>query len=198
MATELSSQWGTTHGWGQDDVIKWKHFSRYWPFVQGIHGSPVNLPSQGPVRQNMFSLICVWTKGWVNIRDAGDLRRHRAHYDVVVIGHSHKWSAFRFSVIRCAVDSPAWAVWNPVLFQRSPTVSYIALTTGKGLLQCHTRTLWKIRNYHLGDVNVINGTIRTLDRLKGFNRVVGWLLKRSKIPADTCHFYAYFFFTFPA
>ena len=25
-----------------DDVIKWKHFPRYWPFVQGIHRSPVN------------------------------------------------------------------------------------------------------------------------------------------------------------
>ena len=25
-----------------DDVIKWKHFPRYWPFVRGIHWSPVN------------------------------------------------------------------------------------------------------------------------------------------------------------
>ena len=24
-----------------DDVIKWKHFSRYWPFLRGIHRSPV-------------------------------------------------------------------------------------------------------------------------------------------------------------
>ena len=23
-----------------DDVIKWKHFPRYWPFVRGIHRSP--------------------------------------------------------------------------------------------------------------------------------------------------------------
>ena len=32
------------------------------------------------------SLICARTNGWVNKRDAGDLRRHRAHYDVTVIG----------------------------------------------------------------------------------------------------------------
>ena len=32
-----------------------------------------------------FSLICVWTNGWVNNRDAGDLKRHRAHYDVTVM-----------------------------------------------------------------------------------------------------------------
>ena len=25
-----------------DDVIKWKHFPHYWPFVRGIHWSPVN------------------------------------------------------------------------------------------------------------------------------------------------------------
>ena len=33
----------TTH----DDVIKWKHFPRYWPFVRGIHRSPVNSPHKG-------------------------------------------------------------------------------------------------------------------------------------------------------
>ena len=32
-----------------------------------------------------FSLICVWINGWVNNRYAGDLRRHRAHYDVTVM-----------------------------------------------------------------------------------------------------------------
>ena len=30
-----------------DDVIKWKHFPRYWPFVGGIHRSPVNSPHKG-------------------------------------------------------------------------------------------------------------------------------------------------------
>ena len=33
----------------------------------------------------MFSLICACTHGWVNNRDADDLRRHRAHYDVTVL-----------------------------------------------------------------------------------------------------------------
>ena len=33
----------------------------------------------------LFTLICVWTNGWVNTRDAGDLGRHRAHYDVTVM-----------------------------------------------------------------------------------------------------------------
>ena len=30
-----------------DDVIKWKHFPPYWPFVRGIHRSPVNSPHKG-------------------------------------------------------------------------------------------------------------------------------------------------------
>ena len=69
-----------------DDVIKWKHFPRYWPFVRGIHRSPVNSPHKGQWRGAlMFSLICVWINGWVNNRKAGDLRRYRVHFDVTVM-----------------------------------------------------------------------------------------------------------------
>ena len=69
-----------------DDVIKWKHFPCYWPFVRGIHRSPVNSPSQMPVTRGFdVSLICAWTKAWVNNRYADDLRRHYAHYDVTVM-----------------------------------------------------------------------------------------------------------------
>ena len=69
-----------------DDVIEWKHFPRYWPFVRGIHWSPVNSPRKGPWRGAlMFSLICTWTNGWANNRGAGDLRNQRAHYDVIVM-----------------------------------------------------------------------------------------------------------------
>ena len=41
-------------------------------------------------RALMFSLICAWIHGWVNNRGAGDLRRHRAHYDVIVIYDSNE------------------------------------------------------------------------------------------------------------
>ena len=33
----------------------------------------------------MFSLIYAWINGWVNNREAGNLRRHRSHYDVIVM-----------------------------------------------------------------------------------------------------------------
>ena len=66
-----------------DDVIKWKHFPRYWSFVRGIHRSLVNSPHKGQWRGAlMFSLICAWTNGWVNNRGAGDLRYHCCHCNV--------------------------------------------------------------------------------------------------------------------
>ena len=69
-----------------DDVIKWKHFPRYWPFVRGIRRSTVNSPHKGQWRGAlMFTLICDRINGWVNNCEAGDLRRNRAHYDVIVM-----------------------------------------------------------------------------------------------------------------
>ena len=47
-----------------DDAIKWKHFPRYWPFVRGIHRSPVNSPHND------------------------QRRRVRTHYDVIVISNN--------------------------------------------------------------------------------------------------------------
>ena len=88
FSLEQDSQWLLVNcGWFyHDDVIKWKHFPRYWPFVRGIHRSPVNSPHKRQWRGAvMFSLICVWINGWVNNREAGDLRRYRAHYDISVM-----------------------------------------------------------------------------------------------------------------
>ena len=74
---------------GHDDVIKWKYFPRYWPFVRGIHRPPVNSPHKGQWRGAlMFTLICARINGWVNNCEAGDLRRNRAHYDVIVMATS--------------------------------------------------------------------------------------------------------------
>ena len=47
---------------------------------------PVISPHKGQWRGAlMFTLICVWINGWVNNREAGDLRRYRGHYDVIVM-----------------------------------------------------------------------------------------------------------------
>ena len=73
-----------------DDVIKWKHFPRYWPFVRGIHRSSVNSPHKGQWRGAlMFSLICACINGCVNNHGACDLRCPHTHYDVTVMSNEN-------------------------------------------------------------------------------------------------------------
>ena len=72
------TKWWYWHSFdfAHDDVIKWKHFPRYWP---------VKSPHKGQWRgASMFTLICAWTNAWVNNRDDGGLRRHCAHYDDIL------------------------------------------------------------------------------------------------------------------
>ena len=108
-----------------DDVIKWKLFPCYWPFVCVIHRSQVNSPHKGQWRGAlMFSLICAQINGWINNDEAGDLRRHRAHYNVIVmffrsvhfpVFQSHRNTRYllniTFTFDRCR---SSWAVVAPV------------------------------------------------------------------------------------
>ena len=72
-----------------DDVIKWKHFPRYWPFVRVNHRSQLDSPHKGLWRGDLvLSLICAWTNGWANKRNDGDLRCQSAHYDVTVMRYN--------------------------------------------------------------------------------------------------------------
>ena len=121
-----------------DDVIKWKHFPRYWPFVREIYRSPVNPPQNGQWRGAlMFSVTCAWINGWVNNCEAGDLRRHRAHYDVIVMLQVYftgtgaiirlfqcQWRNMSNSVIR----------WIFVLILCSPTVAYLLFTSYSSII----------------------------------------------------------------
>ena len=70
--------------------LLWRHqmetFSALLAICAGNHRSPVNSPHKGQWRGALkFSLICVWINDWVNDREAGDLRRNRTHYDVIVM-----------------------------------------------------------------------------------------------------------------
>ena len=63
------------------------NFDSAWRMMTSSNGNVTGaFPSQRPVtRSLMLPLICTWTNGWANSRDAGDLRRHRAHYAVTVM-----------------------------------------------------------------------------------------------------------------
>ena len=61
-------------------------FSALLAICAGNSPVPGDFPAQRPVTRSFdVSLICVWINGWVNNGEAGDLRRHRPHYDVIVM-----------------------------------------------------------------------------------------------------------------
>ena len=142
-----------------DDVIKWKYFPRYWPFVRQIHQSPVNSTHKSRCcGALMFSLICAWTHGWVNHRDTGDLRGHRAHYEVTVMilavilrlllrtslnvikwKHFSRYWPFVRGIHRSPVNSPHKSQWRgPLMFSLIWARINSWLNNGEaGVLRCH-------------------------------------------------------------
>ena len=73
-----------TLSWWRDQM---ETLSALLALCEWSHRSPGDSPHKGQwVGDLVFSLICAWTYGWANKnRDAGDLRHHRAHYDVFVM-----------------------------------------------------------------------------------------------------------------
>ena len=88
--------------------------------MRGIHRSAVNFPHKGKWHGAlMLSLICVWINGWVNNRKAGDLRRYRAYYDVIVISQQrkrrfHEYTAYFTNWIP---PGPLFTKWTIILPQ---------------------------------------------------------------------------------
>ena len=67
----------------------WRHqrFPRYWSFVRGIHRGDRWIPRTKASDAELWCFLwsAPWMNGWVNNREAGDLRHHRAHYDVTIM-----------------------------------------------------------------------------------------------------------------
>ena len=61
-------------------------FSALLAICAGNSPAPGEFPPIGQWRRAlMFSFISAQINGWVNTGEAGDLRRHRAHYDAIVM-----------------------------------------------------------------------------------------------------------------
>ena len=75
----------------------WRHQMKPFSRVTGpLWGEPAgHSPHTEGQRRGalMFSLISVWTNSWANNRDIGDLKRHRAHYDVTVMLKTYFYTA---------------------------------------------------------------------------------------------------------
>ena len=68
------------------------NFSALLALCKGNSQVTDGFPPQGPVIQSFDVFFDLWKNGSANNRDAGDLRRHRAHYDVTVMGCHNHWS----------------------------------------------------------------------------------------------------------
>ena len=97
-------------------------------FMRGIRRSPVNSPHNGQwLGALMFSLICTWTNSWANTGDAGDLKRHRAHYDVIIM-HIH--TPPRVSGVR--IHCPPRTDMQSIPHTHCPLLPDITLGTARG------------------------------------------------------------------
>ena len=109
---------GPSASYVHDDVIKWKHFPRYWSFVRGIHRSPVYSPHKGQWRGAlMFSLICALKRrlskqswGWWFEAPSRSLCRHC---------NAGQIRYFRDNVITCQRLPHYWSFVTESLHQRA-------------------------------------------------------------------------------
>ena len=81
------------HNTFHDDVIKWKHFPRYWPYVRGIHRSPV-------VPLTKVSGAELWCSLWYSpkqtvVQTIGNM----AIWDAIVLVMTSLWCIFRGATV---------------------------------------------------------------------------------------------------
>ena len=121
----------------------------------GIHRWPVNSPHKGQWRGTLkFSFICAWINGRVNNGEAGDLRRHRAHYDVIVMICS-KWSHCQYLItgsdnglVPTRHQAISWISLDQVPWRQiTPMSQYIKIAPYRKFLElddnirCHSDTI---------------------------------------------------------
>ena len=124
----------------------WRHqmetCSASLAFVRGIHGrlrGSYRLPVNSPHTDQwcgalMFSLICAWTGSWVSNQDAGDLRRHRTHYDVTVMwcrivirAAMGSFGVQRVTLVQFWIGETGQIGWFHALWKKWPQIWHTAL-----------------------------------------------------------------------
>ena len=102
-----------SHWWKAHSVVSWwRHpmetFFTLLALCAGNSPATGEFPHKDQWRGAlMCSLICAWINGCVNNHEAGDLRRHRTHYDVTVMfinWHKGFESTSRLRVLLCIFD----------------------------------------------------------------------------------------------
>ena len=100
----------------------WRHQMDTFSVLLAIcaGNSPVTsvFPTPKPVTRSFDVFICSWIHGWVNNREAGDLRRHRARYGVSVMYKNtfdYAWLNYRQWRRDRNQDTPCGHIWTSVV-----------------------------------------------------------------------------------
>ena len=117
-----------------DDVIKCKHFPRYWPFVRWIPRSPVNSPHKWPVTRSfdVFFDLCLNKRlskqswGWWFETPSCPLWRHRNAHTLWHYFTGLWLSCFREATL---INMGKWIAWI-----------YSTLLSSKTTLQNHVHS----------------------------------------------------------
>ena len=150
-----------------DNVIKWKHFPvwygglkahwSYLPYAWWRHqmetfsasmalcagNSPVTgeFPSTKPVTRSfdIFFDLRPNKFAWVSNREAGDLRRHRAHYDIIVIDVCEH-SVWLLLILVDSEDNPAYVLFSSDFIHYPYTPSYPLPHVQSNFIHCLHKT----------------------------------------------------------
>ena len=81
--------------WAANHIPWWRHqmetFSALLAICAGNSAASGEFPVQRPVTRSFDVFFALrWINGWVNNREAGDLRRYRAHYDGIIMRYGQR------------------------------------------------------------------------------------------------------------
>ena len=143
-------------------------FSALLALCAGNSSVPVNSPHKGQWRGAlMFSLVCARMNDWVNNREAGDLRRHRGHYDVSVMQtlSTQSWHVWSWSLMVMAISGVIYHLighsvtyvtriqcYNHLICKASTWYGHGSLNGYLDLVR------WKRNDYHYFDIDYLAET----------------------------------------
>ena len=99
-----------------------------------FHWSPLNSPHKGQWRRALIFFIWASINAWVNNREAGDLRRHHAHYDVIVMNYLNNGTQTKQSTIKPCTSYPCC---NMTKRQSSDNKWFWCFATKKYIISIH-------------------------------------------------------------
>ena len=97
----------------------------------GEFNGPRWIPRTKASDAELWFFFCVWINGWVNNREAGDLRRYRAHYDVTVMKQSN------WSTANPCTYFPGYIVRNSTVYCSPNTKHYIYISVYMYICNIH-------------------------------------------------------------